>query len=168
MARVPGPDFLIVGAPKAGTTALHAALAQHPDVFVTDPKEPKYWLCDGAPPPHWNGPGDRHSQQEWIWRDDEYAALFSGARPDQVRGESTPFYLWSRGAHRRIGGQDRGGQGGDAAAREAGVKGLRVFPDQADIVHGRAMALAFARRKSDPGMKKGPPRKAALQYGGPG
>src|SRR4051812_25407924 len=103
MIRAPQPDFLIVGAPKAGTTALHAALSQHPEVFVTRPKEPKFWLCDGAPPPAWRGPGDAHSQQEWIWRDDEYAALFQGARPDAVRGESTPFYLWSRGAHRRIG-----------------------------------------------------------------
>ena len=56
------PDFLIIGAPKAGTTALHAALAQHPEVFVSNPKEPKYWLCDDAPPPAWRGPGDRHSQ----------------------------------------------------------------------------------------------------------
>ena len=102
MIRPPRPDFLIVGAPKAGTTALHAALAQHPEVFVTRPKEPKYWLCDGAPPPAWRGPGDAHSQQEWIWRHDEYAALFTPAPPDAVRGESTPFYLWSRGAHRRI------------------------------------------------------------------
>jgi hypothetical protein len=103
MPRDPGPDFLIVGAPKAGTTALHTALTQHPDAFLTQPKEPKYWLCDDAPPPHWNGPGDRHSQQEWIWRARDYAALFAGARDDQVRGESTPFYLWSRTAHRRIG-----------------------------------------------------------------
>ncbi len=102
MTRTPQPDFLIIGAPKAGTTALHSALASHPDVFVTNPKEPKYWLCDGAPPPHWRGPGDRHSQQEWVWRAHEYADLFRPARDDQVRGESTPFYLWSRGAHRRI------------------------------------------------------------------
>jgi hypothetical protein len=102
VARLSHPDFLIMGAPKAGTTALHAALAQHPEVFMSSPKEPKFWLCDGAPPPHWIGPGDRHSQQEWIWRSDEYAALFTPARDDQVRGESTPFYLWSRGAHRRI------------------------------------------------------------------
>jgi hypothetical protein len=96
------PDFLIIGAPKAGTTALHAALAQHPEVFVSQPKEPKYWLCDDAPPPSWNGPGDKHSQQEWVWRRREYEELFAGARDGQVRGESTPFYLWSRGAHRRI------------------------------------------------------------------
>ena len=103
MPRAHHPDFLVIGAPKAGTTALHAALAQHPDVFVSSPKEPKYWLCDGAPPPAWCGPGDKHSQQEWIWRDDRYFPLFAQARDDQVRGESTPFYLWSRGAHRRIG-----------------------------------------------------------------
>src|SRR5687768_4922583 len=102
MTRAPRPDFLVIGAPKAGTTALHAALAQHPDVFVSDPKEPKYWLCDGAPPPAWSGPGDKHSQQEWIWRADRYFPLFEPAAEHQVRGESTPFYLWSRGAHRRI------------------------------------------------------------------
>lgn len=100
--REPQPDFIVIGAPKAGTTALHAALTQHPQVFMTTPKEPKYWLCDGAPPPAWNGPGDKHSQQEWVWRSSEYAALFAPARRDQLRGESTPFYLWSRGAHRRI------------------------------------------------------------------
>ncbi len=102
MSRTAQPDFLIIGAPKAGTTALHTALAGHPDVFVSDPKEPKYWLCDGAPPPAWCGPGDRHSQQEWIWRADEYTALFDGAGEYKARGESTAFYLWSRGAHRRI------------------------------------------------------------------
>ncbi|RLV47790.1 sulfotransferase [Nocardioides mangrovicus] len=103
--RAPQPDFLLVGAPKAGTTALHAALALHPQVFVSDPKEPKYWLCDDAPPPAWRGPGDAHSQQEWTWRRQEYSRLFEPAPADAVRGESTPFYLWSRGAHRRIGEQ---------------------------------------------------------------
>jgi hypothetical protein len=102
MSRRPQPDFLIIGAPKAGTTALHAALAQHPEVFMSDPKEPKYWLCDDAPPPAWRGPGDAHSQQEWVWRREEYERLFTGAGLAQVRGESTAFYLWSRGAHRRI------------------------------------------------------------------
>ena len=102
MRRPAQPDFLIIGAPKAGTTALHAALSQHPDVFVTNPKEPKYWLCDDAPPPAWRGPGDAHSQREWIWRRHEYERLFQPAAPHQLRGESTPFYLWSLGAHRRI------------------------------------------------------------------
>ncbi|WP_418057786.1 sulfotransferase family protein [Pimelobacter simplex] len=102
MTREPRPDFLLVGAPKAGTSALHLALAAHPDVFVTTPKEPKFWLCEDAPPPHWRGPGDRHSQQEWIWHPDRYADLFRPAPPAALRGESTPFYLWHRGAQRRI------------------------------------------------------------------
>ena len=102
MARPERPDFIIIGAPKAGTTALHSALAQHPEVFTTTPKEPKYWLCGDAPPPHWIGPGDAHSQQEWIWRRRDYDALFRPAAEHQVRGESTPFYLWSYPAHRRI------------------------------------------------------------------
>jgi hypothetical protein len=102
MARSSGPDFLIIGAPKAGTTALHAALARHPEIFVSVPKEAKYWLCDDAPPPAYDGPGDAHSQQEWIWRRADYDALFEPAGHRQIRGESTPFYLWSRGAQRRI------------------------------------------------------------------
>lgn len=102
MTREPQPDFLIIGAPKAGTTALHATLTQHPQVFMASPKEPKYWLCDDAPPPHYSGPGDRHSQQEWVWRTEDYARLFAGASRGQLRGESTPFYLWSRGAQQRI------------------------------------------------------------------
>ncbi|WP_182377936.1 sulfotransferase [Nocardioides sp. WS12] len=102
MTREPRPDFLLVGAPKAGTSALHLALAAHPDVFVTTPKEPKYWLCENAPPPHWSGPGDRHSQREWIWQSDAYTDLFRPAPDAALRGESTPFYLWHRGAQRRI------------------------------------------------------------------
>ncbi|AJR18730.1 sulfotransferase family protein [Pimelobacter simplex] len=102
MTREPRPDFLLVGAPKAGTSALHLALAAHPDVFVTTPKEPKFWLCENAPPPHWSGPGDRHSQREWVWHPDRYADLFRPAPDDAVRGESTPFYLWHRGAQHRI------------------------------------------------------------------
>ncbi len=99
MARLRRPDFIIIGAPKAGTTALHSALALHSDVFTTTPKEPKYWLCGDAPPPHWTGPGDAHSQQEWVWRRRDYDPLCKPAAAHRVRGESTPFYLWSRPAH---------------------------------------------------------------------
>ena len=62
------PDFLLVGAPKAGTTALHGALAEHPDLFLSGVKEPKYYLCGDSPPPAYRGPGDAHSNREWIWQ----------------------------------------------------------------------------------------------------
>jgi hypothetical protein len=34
------PNFLIVGAEKAGTTTLATMLAQHPEVFMCTPKKP--------------------------------------------------------------------------------------------------------------------------------
>jgi hypothetical protein len=98
------PQFVIAGAPKAGTTALHAALATHPGLYLSPVKEPKYYLTDGRPPPRsgQRGPGDAHSAQEWIWRRAEYLALFDGAPAGAVRGESTPFYLYDRAAQARL------------------------------------------------------------------
>lgn len=96
------PDALIIGAPKAGTTALHAALARHPQIYASPVKEPKFYLCGETPPPAFGGPGDAHSQQEWIWRREDYEELFAAAKPGQVRLESTPFYLYSADARRRI------------------------------------------------------------------
>jgi hypothetical protein len=93
-----------MGAPKAGTTALHAALAQHPQLYLSPVKEPKFYLCDGRAPRGFGqrGPGDAHSAQEWIWRRSEYEALFDAAPAGLLRGESTPFYLYDRAAQRRI------------------------------------------------------------------
>lgn len=96
------PDAILIGAPKAGTSALHAALAGHPQVYASPVKEPKYYLCGDAPPPAYRGPGDAHSRQEWIWRRDDYLGLFAAAPPGAVTIESTPFYLYDADARRRI------------------------------------------------------------------
>jgi hypothetical protein len=66
------PDFFIVGVPKAGTSALHGALATHPQLLMSHVKEPKFFLCHGVPPTAQRGPGDAHSLKEWIWRQEEY------------------------------------------------------------------------------------------------
>ncbi|MGH8900785.1 MAG: sulfotransferase family protein [Egibacteraceae bacterium] len=99
---MPLPDFFVIGAPKAGTTALHTALAIHPELFMSRVKEPKFFLCDGQPPPRDGGPGDAHSYREWIWRKEEYEALFAHAPSGTLRGESTPFYLSDFAAQERI------------------------------------------------------------------
>jgi Sulfotransferase family len=96
------PDFLVIGAPKAGTTALHVALAGHPELFMSPVKEPKFFLTDGPPPRHGGGPGDVQTYREHIWRREDYEALFDAAPPGALRGESTPFYLYDRQAQRRI------------------------------------------------------------------
>jgi hypothetical protein len=99
-----GPDFLVIGAPKAGSTALHDALGTHPQLFAAPVKEPKYFLSPGVPPApagH-RGPGDAHSAREWIWRRADYERLFAAAPAGSLRFESTPFYLWHRASHARI------------------------------------------------------------------
>jgi len=96
------PDFFLIGTPKAGTSALHAALAQHPGLFLSGVKEPKYYMCGDSPPPAYKGPGDAHSNQEWVWQRGRYLELFADAPPGTLRGESTPFYLYNRDARRRI------------------------------------------------------------------
>lgn len=40
------PTFFIIGAPKCGTTALSEYLREHPNVFVSIPKEPHYFAED--------------------------------------------------------------------------------------------------------------------------
>ena len=95
------PDFFIAGAPKAGTTAVHAALARHPALYMSAVKEPKFFLTDG-PPPARGGPGDVQTYREHVWQRHDYEALFAAAPAGALRGESTPFYLYNRDAQRRI------------------------------------------------------------------
>jgi Sulfotransferase family len=95
------PDFLVIGAPKAGTTALHVALSGHPELYMSAIKEPKFFLTDG-PPPAKGGPGDALTYREHVWRRADYEALFTPAPPGTLTGESTPLYLYNRAALRRI------------------------------------------------------------------
>ena len=95
------PDFLIAGVPKAGTTALHAALSRHPGLYLSPIKEPKFFLTDG-PPPAKGGPGDALTYREHVWERDRYEALFDAAPPGAPRGEATPLYLYDPDAIRRI------------------------------------------------------------------
>ena len=98
------PDFLLIGTPKGGTTALHSALVGHPGLFLSPVKEPKFFLCDGSAPARstQRGPGDAHSAREWVWRESDYRSLFDAAPEGSLAGESTPFYLYDRAAQLRI------------------------------------------------------------------
>jgi hypothetical protein len=70
------PDFVIVGAMKAGTTTLYELLKARPDVFMADPKEPNFF---SIPEVYARG-------IDW------YADLFATARPGQICGEASPSY----------------------------------------------------------------------------
>lgn len=38
--------LMIIGAPKCGTTSLAAWLGGHPEIIMSNPKEPKFWECE--------------------------------------------------------------------------------------------------------------------------
>jgi hypothetical protein len=83
------PDVFIVGAFKAGTTALYEYLRQHPQIFMSVPKEPMYFGSDLTP---------RYRRMT----EDEYLALFKGAAHSQRAGEASPWYLYSTNAPTEI------------------------------------------------------------------
>lgn len=84
------PNFFIIGAPKCGTSAMHEYLAKHPQVFMTDVKEPHHFSTDM---PGRNG----------YFCPIEYRELFKNATSKHlVRGESSVYYLYSRVALSRI------------------------------------------------------------------
>jgi hypothetical protein len=87
--------------PGEGYWALHVAIARHPQLFMSEVKEPKFFLCN-EPPPTRGGPGDAKTFRERIWRREDYEALFAGAPEGALRGESTPFYLYDPDAQRRL------------------------------------------------------------------
>ena len=76
MTRVPGPDFVIIGAMKCATTTLHDQLALQPGIFMSTPKEPCFFSDDDV---YARGIG---------W----YRSLFEGAGPGDIRGESSTHY----------------------------------------------------------------------------
>lgn len=76
-------DFMIIGAQKAGTTALSHFLSQHPDVAMAKGKE--VHLFDAA-----------DYSCEWTANEinQRYLAHFEGADPTLLWGEATPIYLY--------------------------------------------------------------------------
>jgi hypothetical protein len=89
------PNFFIVGAPKCGTTALYTYLAQHPDVFMSTNKEPRFFARD-------LDTGSERDGEVFVRDLESYLALFAEANGAMRIGEATALYLFSRDAARNI------------------------------------------------------------------
>ena len=70
------PDFVIIGAMKCATSTLHEQLARQPAIFMTTPKEPNFFSDPDI----------------WAKGMDWYRALFTGAGPHDLKGESSTHY----------------------------------------------------------------------------
>ncbi len=90
-----GPNLLVIGAARSGTTALCTALADHRDVFFTVPKEVHFFANAGRPV-RFRGPGDDVSINLALVTDPErFRALFADAGDHPIRGEGSVSTLYS-------------------------------------------------------------------------
>lgn len=96
------PNFLVIGAARSGSTALFDYLSQHPEIFVSDPKEPHFFAFDDGRP-DFTGPGDEEViNRVAVTGEDAYRALFRGSGDARAVGEGSVSYLYYPRAPRNI------------------------------------------------------------------
>lgn len=91
------PNTFIIGAPRSGTTQLYRLLGQHPEIFMSDNKEPWFFAFGPAHQP-FRGPGDGAG----VTNRAAYDALFEASGDCPVVGEASTLYLSSRVAPEAI------------------------------------------------------------------
>ena len=83
------PNFFIIGAPKCGTTSLANWLSGHPNVFVTQPKEPFFF--------------DKDIKARYEYSLEEYNNLYKETKKNHLAiGEASTTYLYSNVAVQNI------------------------------------------------------------------
>ena len=88
------PDFLIIGAPRSGTTSLYNYLRQHPRIFMSPQKEARFFAHEHREADY-QGPADAYAYNRKVIGDaDAYRELFEGRTSDQLAGEASPVYLY--------------------------------------------------------------------------
>jgi hypothetical protein len=97
------PNFLIISPGKSGTTSLYHYLKQHPEVYMSPIKEPRFFALEGRDPASFQGPGDREMiGQTAVTNLEDYQALFAGVSGEKAIGEATVTYLHDPEAASRI------------------------------------------------------------------
>ena len=72
------PNFFIVGAAKAGTTSLYAYLKNTPDVYMSEHKEPHYFI---------------DNMKAGYYDESKYLQLFKNVKNEKAIGEASAGYL---------------------------------------------------------------------------
>ena len=88
------PNFIVIGAAKSGTTALYQNLRQHPQVYMSPVKEPRFFAFEKEDL-EFRGPGDAQLHRSTIVNLGDYEALFRDATSERAVGEASPVYLCS-------------------------------------------------------------------------
>lgn len=70
----PNIRFFVIGAARSGTTSLYRYLEQHPEIYTSPVKEPRFFA------ENW--------KKGWAW----YEEIYAGAPPEAVLGDFSPSY----------------------------------------------------------------------------
>ena len=129
------PDFFIIGHPKCGTTALYAMLKRHPQIYMSDVKEPQFFASDLRVP----APGEVVAGPRTY---EEYVALFAAARPDQLVGDASTRHIWSPTAAARI------------AAAQPAARIIAVLREPSSFLRSLHLQLLQNRAEDEPDLRK--------------
>jgi hypothetical protein len=129
------PDFFVVGHPKSGTTALYEMLMQHPQIFMSKVKEPRFFASDL--PSSFQRQSDAPASTY-----EDYVALFRGARADQRVGEASTAYIWSQTA------------AGLIAAAQPAARIIAIMREPASFVRSMHLQLLQIRIEQQPSLRK--------------
>lgn len=88
------PNLFIIGASKAGSSALHAYLRAHPAIRMSDEKEPCFFVDQGELAEAWPIMARQACSHDW----DAYLDLWKGGETARYRGEGSVYY--SQSPHR--------------------------------------------------------------------
>lgn len=92
------PNFIVAGAKKCGTTSIYEYLKQHPQVYMSPLKEPRFFAYDPTDPEHTKLNFSHFPVRTF----DEYVHLFDGANDAVAIGEASPMYISSLFALKQV------------------------------------------------------------------
>lgn len=88
------PNMFVIGASKSGSSALHAYLRVHPEICMSQEKEPCFFVDQAELEAAWPIMARHACSHEWP----AYLALWSGGEAARYRGEGSVYY--SQAPHR--------------------------------------------------------------------
>jgi len=94
------PNFLIIGAARTGTTSLYYYLKQHPQIFMSPRKEPRFFAFEGKK--EQKGHFGSRPLPSYSTRWEEYIKLFDKVKDEKIIGEASTVYLYHPDAPKRI------------------------------------------------------------------
>ncbi len=95
------PNLFVIGAQRAGSTSMWRYLRAHPEIYMSEVKEPGFLCFDGGRPV-FSHVGDPTFYDQIVTDSQDYLKLFEAGSEARYRGESSSFYLYFEESRRTL------------------------------------------------------------------